>query len=523
MCVAALVAGAACGSVSNPNQNMNPNVDAAIDAPDSGDFGIGASTASLSMAITGKVDVMVDISRGEGFTDTVELSASGLPAGVTAAFALNSLPDATSSTTMTLTIDYAASVGTTEITITGTAGSKVHSTTVSLELHTSTVSGKVRYDIMNATVRIPGHAAVLSGAAGTFSFNDVKVPYDIYIQGQSGGNDAPVPTIVYYKGLTKLDPVITRSDTTCVTGCLSIFAGRSATISGARSGTGNNTDPLYAAFSTGEGEMVTDGSWGPFNATWFGFGTMNTTTSGTMNALQATRGTNNAPTGYNFGSTGYTLTNGQTRTDINVVMSALGTVAALTGSFAQPGGFSTPVITLSQTVGFKWFDIWTATTTSAASVIPVLTNEKTSLFVTSQSGGRVTSAAFPGLAAATDVTMTLPTPAGMTGPAAGATGVTNSTLFEYTTSPNQVYEVTFGDSTATYIVYTTASSITIPAVDELPLPGNTSYQWTVASYGPAADINASVGTDRLLPASKWESTGAPHTYTSNPQRNFTTQ
>jgi len=150
-------------------------------------------------------------------------------------------------------------------------------------------------------------------------------------------------------------------------------------------------------------------------------------------------------------------------------------------------------------------------------------NEKTSLYVSSQSGGRVPSAASPGLAAATDVTTTLPTPAGMTGPAAGATGVTLATSFDYTVSPNQVYEVTFGDSQATYVVYTTDSSIKIPDVTELPLPGNTSYQWTVASYGPAADVNAAVAIDRILPASKWESTGTPHTYTSNPQRNFTTQ
>ncbi len=109
--------------------------------------------------------------------------------------------------------------------------------------------------------------------------------------------------------------------------------------------------------------------------------------------------------------------------------------------------------------------------------------------------------------------MTLPPPAGLTGPVNNATGVTTSTPFEFTTSANQVYQVSVESSTAIYVIYTTSGSLTIPQ----------SRTWQVVGYGPLANIDTAADTTALNPVSTFESTGSLHSTTTSPERNFTTQ
>jgi len=68
-----------------------------------------------------------------GFNAAISLSASGLPAGVTASFSTNPIaaPGAGTST-VTFTASSTATLGTSTVTITGTGGSVTHTTTVSL-------------------------------------------------------------------------------------------------------------------------------------------------------------------------------------------------------------------------------------------------------------------------------------------------------------------------------------------------------------------------------------------------------
>lgn len=508
---------AACGSVSNPAADANPG-DGSDNVP-AGDFSLAVDQPSLSLPISGKADVTVDVTRSDGLTDAVDLTVTGLPTGATATFAKTSLPDGTSSTTMTLTVDTSADAGTSNITITGKAGELEHSATVALELHTQTVTGKVRYNSQMVTVRLVGKSAVQSDTMGNFTFTDVKVPYDIYVVGQSGTDQNPIPAINYYKGLTRLDPVVTRPSATCVF-CLTILS-KSATVTGSRLGTGNNADPIYAAWSTGGTGVQTNGQWN-FTASWFGAFNQNTTT-GTLHVLQPTRGTLSTPTGFHFGASGsVTLTAGQT-SNINVTLASLGTTAALSGTVTSPSGFPMPTVTLSQQLNGSPVEIWSATTTNAASMIPVLANQKASFYAISTSGGRTSEAVYPNLTASTDVSMTLPPPAGMTGPVSGATNVTNSTPFEFTTSEKQVYEVSFRSATAAYFVATTSGSITIPDVPEMPRPSGTSFTWTVTGYGPYASIDAAADVDQLFAPAKFEAQGTWHSHTVNPTRSFTTQ
>ena len=97
------------------------------------DFTIAAAPASVSVVqgSTGTSTVTTAVSGG--FNAAISLSASGLPAGVTASFSTNPIaaPGAGTST-VTFTASSTATLGTSTVTITGTGGSVTHTTTVSL-------------------------------------------------------------------------------------------------------------------------------------------------------------------------------------------------------------------------------------------------------------------------------------------------------------------------------------------------------------------------------------------------------
>jgi hypothetical protein len=512
---------AACGSVSK--EQPDAAVDSAIAA---GDFALAVDTTTLSSAITGTSMVTLTVTRDAALTDAIALTATGLPAGVTATFGAASLPAGTDTTTVTLAIDYAASAGTTDVTITGTAGALTHSQTVSLELHTQTVAGKVRGDVMGATVRIVGKTATTSDATGNFTFTDVKVPYDLYVLGQGGPDNAPIPAVTYYKGLSRLDPVVTKQYAYCsASTCFTLFNTKSATVQGGFVGGGSTAGPTYWKFTTaGDGQINTTGTWS-YTLGWFA-AFANNTRIGRLQGMQATRGTANAPTGWLYyqSSADITLTNQQTTTNVDLNLATLGTTANLVGTITPPTGFGTPTVTLTQTMAGWAFEVWTAATTNAASTIPVLAGQVASFHAKSSGSTGTTEGVVPGISAATDVSMSLPLPASITGPVSGATNVTATTPFTFMTPANQVYEVTMSSGAAIYVIYTTSGSQTIPDLEEMPLPSATSFSWGIVGYGPVTTgIEAAADTVALYPVSKFESTGVMHTTTTSPTRTFTTQ
>jgi regulation of enolase protein 1 (concanavalin A-like superfamily) len=105
------------------------NVSLTTPAPPSPNFSLSTSLSSMTMTQGTSSANTVTITPQFGFNGNVSLSASGLPAGVTASF-----NPATTATTSTLTLAAAstAAVGTFPVTITGTSGSLTNTTTISL-------------------------------------------------------------------------------------------------------------------------------------------------------------------------------------------------------------------------------------------------------------------------------------------------------------------------------------------------------------------------------------------------------
>jgi endo-1,4-beta-xylanase len=102
----------------------------------SSDFTISTSPASLTVVRGGTASAVVNVSPAGGFTGSVTLSASGLPAGVTASF---SPATTTKSSTLTLSASATAATGTEMISLTGVSGTLSHVVTVTLAVNPAVV------------------------------------------------------------------------------------------------------------------------------------------------------------------------------------------------------------------------------------------------------------------------------------------------------------------------------------------------------------------------------------------------
>jgi hypothetical protein len=108
------------------------------------DFSLTRSPTSLSVKQGTAGTVSVSTSALNGFASAISLSASGLPAGVTASFSPASIASpGTGSSTLTLTASSTATAGTSTVTITGSGGGVTHTSTVSLTVTTGTTTTQV--------------------------------------------------------------------------------------------------------------------------------------------------------------------------------------------------------------------------------------------------------------------------------------------------------------------------------------------------------------------------------------------
>jgi hypothetical protein len=93
------------------------------------DFTLSASPSNVIVLQGSNVTSTITVNPTGGFNGSVALSASGLPAGVTASF---NPASTTTSSTLTLAANSQAAIGTSAITITGTSGSLTRTTVINL-------------------------------------------------------------------------------------------------------------------------------------------------------------------------------------------------------------------------------------------------------------------------------------------------------------------------------------------------------------------------------------------------------
>ena len=96
------------------------------------DFSLGVTPTSQQVSQGGNTSYTATVTPQTGFTGTVNLGVSGLPAGVTANFSVPALTSGDS--TLNVMVDDTVAPGTYPFTITGTSGSLTHSANASLQV-----------------------------------------------------------------------------------------------------------------------------------------------------------------------------------------------------------------------------------------------------------------------------------------------------------------------------------------------------------------------------------------------------
>ena len=153
-----------------------------VNAAPLANFSLSASPSSVTIPQGGSGSSSITVTPQNGFNGSVNLSATGLPSGLTASFN----PNTTSTTsTLTLTANGTATTGTVTVTITGTSGSLLNVTTISLTVQPLTVTtlplGWTDGDIgstgvagsasfANGTFAVAGAGAQIYGTADAFHF-----------------------------------------------------------------------------------------------------------------------------------------------------------------------------------------------------------------------------------------------------------------------------------------------------------------------------------------------------------------
>jgi subtilase family serine protease len=132
-----------------------------VSAATAANFTIGASPSSVTVVQGSNATSTITITSQNSFNSATTLSASGLPSGVTAAFAPNPVTppaNGTVTSTLTFTATGTATTGTFSVTATGTSGSLSHSATITLTVTTSGTGGQMA--VYSSTFKAPECATV---------------------------------------------------------------------------------------------------------------------------------------------------------------------------------------------------------------------------------------------------------------------------------------------------------------------------------------------------------------------------
>ncbi len=455
-----------------------------------GDFTLSVDPSAIAAPNGTQSTVKVTLARSGGAGD-VALSMTDLPAGVTAVFAPAQLSGNDTESDLTISIGNDAALGAAKLTVVGRSGDKEHTASIDLTVQTITVSGTLASSSTGVEVGLVGKPSIFTGAGGTFTFTDVKVPYDLYSVAHTDISGLPKSDDVsYYRGLTRTDPTIEAP-----MGKVGVLPpGNTATISGTLSGTAVPIDashPVMLVWNGSRNAPVLLSSGGlaySFTRSWQGLTAGKQ--SGTVYAIQFD-GSAQKLTGY--GEFAVAVANGESAT-ANVTMTA-GAEAKGTGTVTVPVGFPAPSIGPFMYFGGRRYAANTPYTVAQPMnlLIPVVPSGPTTYEFSSTLGGAKTEVSFSGLEADTDLTYALQAPPTFVAPAAGAGGINATAAFSWTAPPDAVSLVRWTVGQVTYRLFTTGTQATIPVIPEQSVGSTNNGAWDLEVYGPMTSVNDLTG------------------------------
>jgi len=183
-----------------------------VNAPVVGDFSVSASPASQTVTAGSGTSYTATVTGSGGFSGVVGLTASGLPTGASASFNPSSVTGSGSST-MSVTTSASTPAGTYTLTITGTSGSLVHSTTVTLVVNPAPAADFTISDSPTSITVVRGNTGTSLITIG--AVNGFTGTVNLTVSGQ-GSRVTPTftPTSVTGSGTSTLSVRVSRRATT---------------------------------------------------------------------------------------------------------------------------------------------------------------------------------------------------------------------------------------------------------------------------------------------------------------------
>jgi regulation of enolase protein 1 (concanavalin A-like superfamily) len=141
------------------------NVTLSVPTPASNDFSIAANPTTVGVVAGNSGTTSINTALVSGSAESISLGASGMPGGVTVGFSPTSVT-AGGSSTLTFTVGSGVAPGTYPISVTGTAASATHSTSVSL---TVSSPGSLPAPWFDTDIGAPSPAGSAGYAGGVFT------------------------------------------------------------------------------------------------------------------------------------------------------------------------------------------------------------------------------------------------------------------------------------------------------------------------------------------------------------------
>jgi PKD repeat protein len=177
------------------------------------DFSLSVSPSSGSVQRGSSVGATVSVSRINGFSSTVSLSASGLPSGASASFSPSSgTPDFSS--TMTISTTTSAQPGTYTVTITGTGGGLTRTASFSLQIYAT----QIGVTIASSDAPNPSSAQVTVGGVTKTVYSGSTTYWDV----SAGNYVVSFGSVPYYRTPDSQTVTVSSGQTVTVTGYYNI-------------------------------------------------------------------------------------------------------------------------------------------------------------------------------------------------------------------------------------------------------------------------------------------------------------